>query len=943
MDSLDSSDPFIEAETYLKVSLPSAMKKIFIMNGYDNSLTIGNINDEDIKKTEMFARDTLHEVIDEDEQDFYYGIFKNNIPKFKFLDGHKNQLYMIIEFYKLKTRLQSKKRKPLTISENPFERKSKNKFPTKNTNTDLEQSTIGLNTEQRMHIFDVDLAEEKKTIIRNITEWIKLKCKNTEVNQEIAEKMISCQSISVSLLSNKDNKDEPEDESQIYEECNNNMQAIITCFCKSRTKVVKILLKGKSNTKWILSNYYRHLNTHLDSKVQNNMLKKMQQNNSLKKYFLPVHQTINKVVNTTPESPIIQSTSKDISEDISEKIISDPHSMNEFVTVENHKWKNPKYSRTERNKRAREKSLTEDTGRQLLITNFYELMNNICDYIEQNKFISDLIVDQPNLESTNVEKMMATSPSSFLNALCQASLNNSKNNKSSNRYTHQIKQFSVYLYFVGGRLLYETLQGNLKNSLPTISSLYKFISTKKDIIIEGEYRIEQLKTYLTSRNLPLCVWISEDGTRITGKIEYDSLSNKIIGFVMPFENGAAKIGAFEATSAVKIVDYFQNNYKSDYAYIIMAQPLDEKAPPFCLSIFGTDNRFTYTDVISRWNIINKMALKAGIQILGYSSDGDTRLLKSMQIEANKKDTLPIISYVQDTVHICTKLRTRLLKPNVILPIGNYEISVSHLQQLTETISKDKHLLTMTDLSPDDKMNFLSAKKICSEKVADLLITIPENKGTVEFLKMMNNVLTSYLDKNISIQERIYRIWYSVYFLRIWRNFILKNKQYTLKDNFITPNAYACIELNAVALVQLVKQFKNSNGNLKPNMFLPWHFSSQACEQLFRTTRSMTSTYSTVVNFSLKDILQRLTRIEVLNCIQNDLRNQNIETETFNFPRLEKHNRNFIYPNTSPNTVDDHSFSSELNNIEEINIDQWMLTSLNDAKDVAINLGEFNKY
>jgi len=56
-----------------------------------------------------------------------------------------------------------------------------------------------------MHIFNVNLAEEKKTIIRNITEWIKLKCKNTEVNQEIAEKIISCQSVFVSLLSNKDN------------------------------------------------------------------------------------------------------------------------------------------------------------------------------------------------------------------------------------------------------------------------------------------------------------------------------------------------------------------------------------------------------------------------------------------------------------------------------------------------------------------------------------------------------------------------------------------------------------------------------------------------------------------------------------------------------------------------------------------------------------------
>jgi len=128
------------------------------MNGYDNLLTIGNINEEDITKTEIFVRDTLHKVIDEHEKSFYCGIFKNNIPKFKFLDGHKKQLYMIIDNFKL----QSKKRKSLIISKNPFKRTNKKNIP---TNTDLEQSTresaIELNTEQRMQIFNINLAEEK--------------------------------------------------------------------------------------------------------------------------------------------------------------------------------------------------------------------------------------------------------------------------------------------------------------------------------------------------------------------------------------------------------------------------------------------------------------------------------------------------------------------------------------------------------------------------------------------------------------------------------------------------------------------------------------------------------------------------------------------------------------------------------------------------------------
>lgn len=182
----------------------------------------------------------------------------------------------------------------------------------------------------------------------------------------------------------------------------------------------------------------------------------------------------------------------------------------------------------------------------------------------------------------------------------------------------------------------------------------------------------------------------------------------------------------------------------------MAQPLTDNAPPFCLSIFGTDNRFNYSDVISRWNIINEMASKAGIHILGYASDGNTKLLKSMQIKANTQYSsfspadgiTREITY--DTVHIGTKLRTRILKPNIILSLGNYRVSVSHLQQMTERFLKDRHLLTVTDLRTDDKMNFRSAEKRCSGKVTELLTNITESKRTVVFLKLMSNVLSSYL-------------------------------------------------------------------------------------------------------------------------------------------------------------------------------------------------------
>lgn len=167
------------------------------------------------------------------------------------------------------------------------------------------------------------------------------------------------------------------------------------------------------------------------------------------------------------------------------------------------------------------------------------------------------------------------------------------------------------------------------------------------------------------------------------------------------------------------------------------------------------------------------------------------------------------------------------------------------------------------------MNFHLVNKVCSPLVIEMLKVILGNKGTVAFLQVMSNVLSSYLDKSITLEDRICRIWHSLYFLRIWRCSILKDKSSSLKNNFITTNAYSCIELNAHALIQLIKYF-NSNDSLHLHMFIPWYFSTLVCEELFRTARSMTSTYSTIINFSIKDILRRLTRIQFLNIIQNDL-------------------------------------------------------------------------
>lgn len=143
----------------------------------------------------------------------------------------------------------------------------------------------------------------------------------------------------------------------------------------------------------------------------------------------------------------------------------------------------------------------------------------------------------------------------------------------------------------------------------------------------------------------------------------------------------------------------------------MAQPLQDNTPSFCLSIFGTDNRFTASDVLKRWIKMQSMAKEFGITILGHSSDGDTRLMKAMKtaykLPASAENKWSWIHCMkppnsnalvcQDTIYIGTKLRTRLLHKKVNLQIGNYVINKEHLEYLILNFGKDKHLCLLTNV------------------------------------------------------------------------------------------------------------------------------------------------------------------------------------------------------------------------------------------------------
>jgi len=139
---------------------------------------------------------------------------------------------------------------------------------------------------------------------------------------------------------------------------------------------------------------------------------------------------------------------------------------------------------------------------------------------------------------------------------------------------------------------------------------------------------------------------------------------------------------------------------------------------------------------------------------------------------------------------------------------------------------------------------------------------------------MDFITSSYLEKTLDPLERVYRIWFSVFSLRLWRFWMSCDKTYALGVNFVTLNSYLCAEINAHALINLLVLLHD-----KPHLFKPWLFSSQPCECLFRTLRSFSSMNSTQVNFTLKDLFCRCKRVDA--CIR--LTAQGIE-DGIEYPR-----------------------------------------------------------
>eukprot|EP00731_Ephydatia_muelleri_P001762 Em0001g1762a len=91
------------------------------------------------------------------------------------------------------------------------------------------------------------------------------------------------------------------------------------------------------------------------------------------------------------------------------------------------------------------------------------------------------------------------------------------------------------------------------------------------------------------------------------------------------------------------------------------------------------------------------------------------------------------------------------------------------------------------------------------------------------------------------------------------------------------------ELNAHALIIFMRTLRDhySDGAA---LFSPWKLGSQSCEKTFRAVRSMTTTFSTVINVGMLGLLRRLHRLQIQFRLEAESAQNGIR-----YPHCEKHN------------------------------------------------------
>ena len=211
---------------------------------------------------------------------------------------------------------------------------------------------------------------------------------------------------------------------------------------------------------------------------------------------------------------------------------------------------------------------------QTKITEFFDinkLTSSIDDVVFLRKKVNESIGAEENLTVQPILKLL------YANAMKNAKVTS----KSGSRHENTVKMFAAYLFCLIGRAGYEFLLANVGLALPSLSTILRMIN-KIPRIREGQFLFDELEDHLNKWKAPKHIHVHMDDTRVLNKIEYDPVTDRFVGLVLPLKNGLPEQNAFILSTFDELKNVFETTPVSNYAHCIVAKPLTCEAPSFFL-------------------------------------------------------------------------------------------------------------------------------------------------------------------------------------------------------------------------------------------------------------------------------------------------------------------------------------------------------------------------
>eukprot|EP00112_Aurelia_sp_Birch-Aquarium-sp1_P026516 Seg944.3 transcript_id=Seg944.3/GoldUCD/mRNA.D3Y31 product="hypothetical protein" protein_id=Seg944.3/GoldUCD/D3Y31 len=426
--------------------------------------------------------------------------------------------------------------------------------------------------------------------------------------------------------------------------------------------------------------------------------------------------------------------------------------------------------------------------------------------------------------------------------------------RKSPRYDKFTKQIFSCLRIIGGpraaRFLAKNLDGPSDDTQRRTKRQHHFRYCPEKLSDRVFQHIAEIYTNIKDEKRivgDVLVETAEDETVIIGKAEWNSRHDEGWGWCGKAgvnheckEDFVLKVGD-DDDAYERLLDAFKENAIASYARVILINPVHNDLPPLVALLQAVCNKFDHEMVQRQWSEIRALYDRHLLPVLGplvgHSSDGDSRRRKLHTLNSTSTDRVryevdhdnftmtgklmqsqgkifPTGLSDQDFVHNGKKLVNHLMHPSRRLTLGENICHVNHLQLLLDNdeISRFDHGLQQPDVDRRDRMNWESAQRHlfpkvreCLEKINSGSIQPQENvNGTLFYLEMTWRYVEIFYSLSATLEERISNASFVCNILRIWRSWVVRNKDLSLKESFISRETFQDVCLSCHHVVLFVK-------------------------------------------------------------------------------------------------------------------------------------------